>query len=129
MKDDLGFPKALNIRISCWGRGIRGGWEQRHPRVEPVVGEKRAQSGGRMLRIVIAEFCHGEEAGPVGLLVVAIDAQVLFQHRIEPLRLAIRLGMERRGPVGADPTQLQQPTPEVRSETRSLSLTTDSGRP
>ena len=59
--------------------------------METVVCVERAQCRGRMLGVVVAEFCHGKQVGPVGLLVIAVHAQVLFQHRIHPLRLAIRL--------------------------------------
>ena len=48
--------------------------------MEPVVGEKRAEGGGRMFGVVVAEFCQGKEAGLVGLLVVAVHSQVLLQH-------------------------------------------------
>ena len=75
--------------------------------MEPVVREKRGQGCGRMLRVVVGEFCEREEAGPVGLLVVAKHAQVLLQHRIEPLRLPIRVRVERRRPVGLNPIEIQ----------------------
>ena len=76
-------------------------------RLEPVVGEKRAQSGGRMLGVVVAKFCQGKEAGQVGLLVVALHSQVLLQHRVEPFRLAIRLRVERGRPICSNGTELQ----------------------
>ena len=116
MTHNLGLAKTLHVGISGWGAGGWGRREQGHPRVEPVVGEKWCKSGGRMLGVIVAEFCHGKEAGPVGLLVVAVHAQVLLQHRVEPLRLAIRLRVERRGPVGSNSTELEQPRPEVGGE-------------
>ena len=81
--------------------------------MEPVVCEKRGQGSGRMLGVVVREFCQGEEAGLVGLLVVAIDAKVLLQHRIQPLRLPIRLRVKCRRPVGPNPTELQETRPKM----------------
>ena len=105
----LGFAKPLHVRIG--GRGARTwGWgKQGHAGMEPVVREERGQRYGRMLGIVVREFCLGEEAGPVGLLVVAEHAKVLLQHRVQPLRLPIRLRVERRRPVGLNPTELKEP--------------------
>ena len=81
--------------------------------MKPVVGKKRGQGCGRMLGVVVRELCQGEEAGLVGLLVVAIDAKVLLQHRIEPLRLPIRLRVKCHRPVGPNPTELQETRPEM----------------
>ena len=86
--------------------------------MEAIVGKKRGKCSGRMLGVVVAEFCQWEKAGPVGLLVVCIDAEVLFQHRILPLRLHVRLGVECRGAVGPNAAQLQQPPPKMRREHR-----------
>ena len=68
--------------------------------MEPVVCVERAQSSGGVLTVVVGELCHGEKAGPVGLLEVAVRPQVLLQHRVHPLRLAIRLGVEGGRAVG-----------------------------
>ena len=84
--------------------------------MKAIVGKKRGKGRGRMFGVVVAEFCQWEEAGPVGLLVVCIDAEVLFQHRIQPLRLPVRLGVECRGAVGPNAAQLQQPPPKMRRE-------------
>ena len=66
-----------------------------------------------MLRIFVAEFRQGTEAGRVGLLIVAVDAEVLLEDKIEPLRLAIRLGMEGGGAVGVDSQKFQESALEV----------------
>ena len=81
--------------------------------MEAIVGKKRGKCSGRMLGVVVAEFCQWEEAGPVGLVVVRIDAEVLFQHGVQPLRLPVRLGMKSRGAVGPNIAQLQQPPLEM----------------
>ena len=62
--------------------------------MEAIVGEERGQGRGRMSRVVVAEFCHVDEAGPIFLLIVAVDAKVLLLYGIQSLRLAICLGME-----------------------------------
>ena len=86
--------------------------------MEAIVGKKRGKGSGRMYGVVVAKFCQWEEAGPVELLVVCIDAEVLFQHGVQPLRLPVRLGMKRRGAVGPNPAQLQQPPPKMGGEHR-----------
>ena len=57
--------------------------------MKAIIGKKRGKGSGRMLGVVVGEFCQWEEAGPVGLLVVCIDAEVLFQHGLQPLRLPV----------------------------------------
>ena len=86
--------------------------------MKAIVGKKQGKGSGRMFGVVVAEFCQWEEAGPVGLLVVCIDAEVLFQHGVQPLRLPIRLGVESRVAVVPNATQLQQPPLELGGEHR-----------
>ena len=69
-----------------------------------------------MFGVVVGEFRHGEEAGPVGLLVVAIDSQVLLEDGVEPFCLAICLGVEGGRPVGSDSQKLEEPSPKVGGE-------------
>ena len=111
MEDCVILLEPLYVGIGFWGRGVRRGWEQGHAGMETVVGEERGQRGGRMLGIVIAEFCHVEKASPVRLLVIAEDPKVLFQNRIEALRLAIRVGMEGRRAVGLDAQEFHEAPP------------------
>ena len=70
--------------------------------MEAIVGEERGQGSGRMSRVVVVEFCHVDEACPIGLLIVAVDPKVLPQYGIASLRLAICLGMEGCRAVGLD---------------------------
>ena len=71
-----------------------------------------------MFRIVVGEFCHGEEAGLVFLLIVVVDSEVLFEDGVQPLRLAICLGMEGGRPVGSDSQEFDESSPKVGSEDR-----------
>ena len=71
-----------------------------------------------MLGIVVRKFCQGKEIGPICLLIVAINAQGLFEDRIQALRLAVRLWMECCGPVRSDAQEFDETSPEVGSEDR-----------
>ena len=76
LKSILSIPKLRHVGIGCWGSGM-GGWrEEGHAEMEAIVGEEWGESGSRVFGVVIGEFRHGEEAGLVGLLVVAVDAKV-----------------------------------------------------
>ena len=57
--------------------------------MESVIGEKWGKCRGRVFRIIVTEFGQWEEAGLVGLLIVAVDSKTLLQDRIEALRLAV----------------------------------------
>ena len=70
----MGLLDLVDIGICGWGFGIGIGWEQGHARMETVVGEERGQGGSRMFRVVVAKLRQGEEAGRVGLLIVAVYA-------------------------------------------------------
>ena len=118
LQNILGLPKLRYIGIGTRGAG---GWdwgEHGHSRMISVVGKEWGDGCGKMARVVVGEFCQREEAGLVGLLVVSIDPQVMLQHRIQPLRLPVRLGVESRRAVGRNATQLQQPPPKVGGEHR-----------
>ena len=69
-----------------------------------------------MFGVVVGEFRHGEEAGRVGLPVVAVDSQELLEDGVEPFCLAIRLGMEGGRLVGSDSQKLEEPSPELGGE-------------
>ena len=101
----MGLTKPLHVGIGGRGWGGWGGREQGHSWVVTIVREKRGEGCEKMLGIVVGEFCQGEETGLVGLLVVAVHAQILLHHRVEPLHPAIRPRVERRGEVGANPTE------------------------
>ena len=71
-----------------------------------------------MFGVVVGEFRHWEEAGPVGLLVIAVDSQVLLEDGVEPFCLAICLGMEGGRSVGSDAQKFEESSPEVGGEDR-----------
>ena len=64
--------------------------------MESVIGEKGGKCLSRVFGIIVAELGQWEEAGLVGLLIVAVDSKILLQDRIEALRLAVRLWMKGR---------------------------------
>ena len=64
--------------------------------MESVIGEKWGKCCSRMFGIIVVELGQWEEAGPVGLLIVAVDSKILLQDIIEALRLAVRLWMKGR---------------------------------
>ena len=52
------------------------------------------------------------------MLIVAINAQVMFKDRVQALGLAVRLWMECCGPVRTDAQEFDETSPEVGSEDR-----------
>jgi len=72
------------------------------------VGRERRDTSGSARSIVISEFCKWEEVSPVVLLVVAIDAEALFQSLVSMLGLAITFRMVTRGKVQSDVESLSE---------------------
>ena len=107
MKIDLRLAEPLHVRVRGWGVGGWGWGEQGHLGMEPVVRVERVEGSGRMLGVVIGKLGQRGKAGLVCLLVVTIHPQVLLQHRIQPLRLAIRLGVEGGRAVGTNAQKFQ----------------------
>lgn len=60
-----------------------------------VVGEERSVADRCVNRVVIGELGAGQELLPVVLLVVAEGAEILFEHLVNTLCLAVCLWMER----------------------------------
>ena len=86
--------------------------------MEAVIGEERRECGSRVPRVVIRKLCQGKEIGPICLLTVAINAQVLFKDKVQALRLAVRLWMECYGPVRTDVQEFDESSLEVGGEDR-----------
>ena len=70
------------VVVGCGVGGIWGGREQRHLRVEAVVGKERGEGGGGVLGVVVSELRQRQKFGPIGLLVIGVDAQILLENRI-----------------------------------------------
>ena len=96
LKDNLGLLELYNVRVRGRCRSLIGCRKEGHARMETVIGEEGGKCRGRVFRIIVAEFSQWEEAGPVGLLIVAVDSKILLQDRIEALRLVVRLRMKSR---------------------------------
>jgi hypothetical protein len=82
---DMGGGKAIGIGGEFW--------------VVTVVCEEQSGSGGRTLRVVVCELSDGEPVGPVVLLIVTMDAEVLLQRLIYAFGLTISLGVVARREV------------------------------
>ena len=63
------------------------------------VTEKGCNTGGRGGSVVVSEFGKGKDFGPVVLLVVAEDLEVLFQSLVEVFGLTIAFRVITRGEV------------------------------
>jgi hypothetical protein len=61
-------------------------------RVVTLVCKEQSGSSGRTLRIVVCKLGNGEPVGPVVLLIVTMDAEVLLQCLIYVFSLTISWG-------------------------------------
>ena len=61
------------------------------------VTEKGCNTGGRGGSIVVSEFGKGKDFGPVVLLVVAEDSEVLLQNLVKAFGLTIAFRVITRG--------------------------------
>ena len=66
------------------------------------VGVERRHADGRVIGVIVGKFGNGEEGRPICLLVIAKCADVLFNCLVDPLGLAIGLGVESCGEVWAN---------------------------
>jgi hypothetical protein len=67
--------------------------------VVTVVGIEGGNSSGGGRCIVVSEFCYRKKVGPVAMLVVAIDAEVLIQGLVSTFCLAIAFRVVTRSEV------------------------------
>jgi len=67
--------------------------------VVAFIGEKGGDSGSVTRSVVVGEFCDWKERGPVVLLIVAVAAEVLFQHLVNAFGLAIAFQVISRSEV------------------------------
>ena len=65
---------------------------------------------------VVDEFGHRQQEVPVILLIVPIDPKILFQRLVDPLCLAVALGVVSSGSVTFYVEHLQEMSSEFRNE-------------
>jgi len=63
------------------------------------VSEERGNASSGAQSIIVSEFCQREEFGPIVLLIIAIDSNVLFQGLICSFSLSVSFGVITRGEV------------------------------
>jgi len=66
-------------------------------RVVAFVGEEGRDTSGCARGVVKSELCEWEEFGPIVLLVVTVDLEILFESLVHPLGLTISLWVITRG--------------------------------
>jgi len=65
--------------------------------VVAFVGEEGGDTSGCTRGVVKSELCEWEEFGPIVLLVVAVDSEILFESLVHPLGLTISFWVIARG--------------------------------
>jgi len=68
-------------------------------RVVALVGEEGRNASRSTGRVVVSELGKWQEFGPVVLLVIAVDSEVLFQSLVRSFSLAVPFRMITRGEV------------------------------
>ena len=58
------------------------------------IGEERGDLCRRVNSVVVGELCYWEKGTPVGLLVIDVATEVLFEDRVDSLCLFIGTRME-----------------------------------
>ena len=71
-------------------------------RVKTLGGVERRNAGGGTRSIVVSKLGDGKEITPVGLLVVAVNPEVLLEGLVNTLYLTVGFGMVSRGVVYFD---------------------------
>lgn len=108
------IPKFVRISLkwSIFGfsKGEFEGW------VVTVVGEERSECGGRMRGVVVGEFSDRKECGPVVLVVVREDSEVLFEDLVESFGLSISFWMVGSREVLGDLESFGDSREEMRGE-------------
>jgi len=69
--------------------------------VVTLIGEEWGYSSSSARGVIVCEFGEWKEFGPIVLLIVAIDADILFKGLIGPLGLTIAFRMITGGEVKA----------------------------
>ena len=82
----------------------------------PLVSEEWCRPSGRAFSIVVSELGNREPTGPVVLLEITVNVEVLFQGLIYAFCLTICLWMITGGEVQADPEKHAERVEKVGDE-------------
>jgi len=63
------------------------------------VSEERGNTSSGAQSIIVSEFCQREEFGPIVLLIIAIDSNILFKGLIRLFGLSVGFGVITGGEV------------------------------
>jgi hypothetical protein len=88
----------------------------RESRVVSLVSVERGYTSGRVRRVVVNEFGDGELRGPVVLLIVDVNTEVLFEGLIDSFGLPVHLWVISSQQVGLDVERSAQGRPELGDE-------------
>ena len=78
-----------------------------------AVDIERRHLGCRVFTVVVRKFCKGQEVDTVILLVVDVDAEILFQDLVGALGLSIGLRVVRSTEVGSDTEEGTEQSPKA----------------
>ena len=81
--------------------------------VVTLVSEEWGHTGSCIWGVIVCELCKRQELGPIVLLVIAVNLQVLFQHLVHSLCLSVALRMITQGEMETDIKGLTKGTEEV----------------
>lgn len=84
--------------------------------VVTLVREERGELGRGVRSVVVCELRERKKGDPIVLLIIDIDAKVLFEYLIDVFRLAVSFWVIRGGEVGFDMEELREGRPEPRDE-------------
>src|ERR1700710_2228442 len=90
-----------------------------HIRMVALVGEEWRYASSSTRRVVIGELGEGKEIRPVVLLIIAVDAQVLFQCLVGTFGLSIAFWVVPRGEVEMHVKCFTKRAEEVRDKFRT----------
>lgn len=103
--------------------GLEGGdvafWVDSQVRVIALIGKEGGDASGGIRGIVVRKFCERKEFGPIGLLIVAINADILFECLVDSLGLAVAFWMVAGGEVEVDVEEGAKGAEEVGDKLRT----------
>jgi len=81
-----------------------------------LIGEERGDTCGGIWSVIVCELRERQEFGPIVLLIVTINPQVLLKRLVHPLGLSVSFRMIAGGEVEADVEGLTKGTEEMGNE-------------